>query len=45
MFGEPAYGITSFDGSKQFIGKGFAGKIYLIYKTNNGQEIPLMLRE
>lgn len=45
MFGEPTYGITSFDGSKQFIGKGFAGKIYLIYKTNNGQEIPLMLRE
>lgn len=45
MFGEPAYGITSFDGSKQFIGKGFAGKIYFIYKTNNGQEVPLMLRE
>ena len=45
MFGEPTYGITSFDGSKQFVGKGFAGKIYLIYKTNNGQEIPLMLRE
>lgn len=45
MFGDPTYGITSFDGSKQFIGKGFAGKIYLIYKTNNGQEIPLMLRE
>ena len=45
MFGDPTYGITSFDGSKQFVGKGFAGKIYLIYKTNNGQEIPLMLRE
>lgn len=45
MFGTPAYGITSFDGNVSYKGKGLAGKIYLIYKTNNGDDIPLMLRE
>lgn len=44
MFGEPAFGITSFDGTVQYNGKGLAGKLYLIYKTPNGK-VPIMLRE
>lgn len=44
MFGEPAFGITSFDGTVQYNGKGLAGKLYLMYKTPNGR-VPIMLRE
>ena len=44
MFGEPAFSITSLDGTVQYNGKGLAGKLYLIYKTPNGK-IPIMLRE
>lgn len=44
MFGEPTFGITSFDGTVQYNGKGLAGKLYLMYKTPNGR-VPIMLRE
>lgn len=44
MFGEPAFGITSLDGTVQYNGKGLAGKLYLMYKTATSK-IPIMLRE
>lgn len=44
MFGEPAFSITSLDGTVQYNGKGLAGKLYLMYKTATGR-IPIMLRE
>lgn len=44
MFGEPAFSITSLDGAVQYNGKGLAGKLYLMYKTDTSK-IPIMLRE
>lgn len=44
MYGNPAYGIMSLDGGVIYPGKGYAGKIYFMYKTPNGA-VPIMLRE
>lgn len=44
MYGNPAFGIASLDGSVYYNGRGLAGKLYLIFKGNRSN-VPIMLRE